>query len=196
MEQIVGESQLVVKPDRRALSRYGLAVGDVMELVSEGLGGASAGQIINGNERYDIYVRLDERFRQDRESIADLRLQAPSGAWVRLGDVAEVTIASGPPQVRRDDVQRRVVVQANVQGRDMGSVVDRIAAVFRLPFRRPGAADPDQPAAGDDRRHRRPVPVRAVPVGAQLHRLHHPVRGGRAQRRSAGGGHQPAYRIG
>ena len=123
MEQIAGESQLVVKPDRRALSRYGLAVGDVMELVSEGLGGASAGQIINGNERYDIYVRLDERFRQDRETISDLRLQAPSGAWVRLGDVAEVTISSGPPQVRRDDVQRRVVIQANVQGRDMGSVV-------------------------------------------------------------------------
>ena len=123
MEQIAGESQLVVKPNRRALSRYGLAVGDVMELVREGLGGASAGQIINGNERYDIYVRLAERFREDRETIADLRLQAPSGAWVRLGDVAEVSIASGPPQVRRDDVQRRVVIQANVQGRDMGSVV-------------------------------------------------------------------------
>lgn len=123
MEQIAGESQLVVKPDRRALSRYGLAVGDVMELVREGLGGASAGQIINGNERYDIYVRLAERFREDREAIADLRLQAPSGAWVRLGDVAEVSITSGPPQVRRDDVQRRVVIQANVQGRDMGSVV-------------------------------------------------------------------------
>ena len=123
MEQIAGESQLVVKPNRRALSRYGLAVGDVMELVREGLGGASAGQIINGNERYDIYVRLAERFREDRETIADLRLQAPSGAWVRLGDVAEVSIAYGPPQVRRDDVQRRVVIQANVQGRDMGSVV-------------------------------------------------------------------------
>lgn len=123
MEQIAGESQLVVKPNRRILSRYGLAVSDVMALVSEGLGGASAGQVINGNERYDIYVRFAERFRQDRASIADLRLQAPSGAWVRLGDVAEVTIESGPPQVRRDDVQRRVVIQANVQGRDMGSVV-------------------------------------------------------------------------
>jgi len=123
MEQIAGESQLVVKPNRRALSRYGLAVGDVMKLVREGLGGASAGQIINGNERYDIYVRLAEQFRQDRQTIAELRLQAPSGAWVRLGDVAEVTIESGPPQVRRDDVQRRVVIQANVQGRDMGSVV-------------------------------------------------------------------------
>ena len=123
MEQIAGESQLVVKPNRRALSRYGLAVGDVMQLVREGLGGASAGQIINGNERYDIYVRLAERFRADRETIADLRLQAPNGAWVRLGDVAQVDITSGPPQVRRDDVQRRVVIQANVQGRDMGSVV-------------------------------------------------------------------------
>jgi heavy metal efflux pump (cobalt-zinc-cadmium) len=126
MEQIVGESQLVVKPDRRALSRYGLNVSDVMELVREGLGGASAGQIINGNERYDIYVRLAERFREDRETIADLRLQAPTGAWVRLEDVADVNIASGPPQVRRDDVQRRVVIQANVQGRDMGSVVSDI----------------------------------------------------------------------
>jgi len=130
MEQIAGEAQLVVKPDRRALSRYGLAAGDVMELVREGLGGASAGQIINGNERYDIYVRIGERFRQDRESIADLRLQAPSGALVRLGDVAEVSIDSGPPQVRRDDVQRRVVIQANVQGRDMGSVVTDIRKII------------------------------------------------------------------
>ncbi len=130
IEQIVGESQLVVKPHRRILSRYGLAVSDVMELVREGLGGASAGQIINGNERYDIYVRFAERFRKDPESITDLRLQAPSGAWVRLGDVAEVTIESGPPQVRRDDVQRRVVIQSNVQGRDMGSVVHDIQKII------------------------------------------------------------------
>ncbi|MFT4926711.1 MAG: cobalt-zinc-cadmium resistance protein CzcA [Phenylobacterium sp.] len=123
MEQIAGEAQLVVKPDRRQLSRYGLSVGDVMSLVSDGLGGAEAGQIINGNERYDIYVRLGEQFRADPELIKDLRLQSPTGAWVPLGDVASVTIEFGPPQVRRDDVQRRVVIQANVQGRDMGSVV-------------------------------------------------------------------------
>ncbi|WP_148863329.1 efflux RND transporter permease subunit [Marinobacter fonticola] len=130
MEQIAGEAQLVVQPDRRALSRYGLAVADVMSVVRDGLGGAAAGQIINGNERYDIYVRLAKRFREDRETIADLRLQAPSGAWVRLGDVAHVSIQSGPPQVRRDDVQRRVVIQSNVQGRDMGSVVADIQEVI------------------------------------------------------------------
>lgn len=137
MEQIAGEAQLVVQPDRQALSRYGLAVSDVMSVVRDGLGGAAAGQIINGNERYDIYVRLAKRFREDRDAIADLRLQAPSGAWVRLGDVADVSIESGPPQVRRDDVQRRVVIQSNVQGRDMGSVVadiqDTIALEVNLP---------------------------------------------------------------
>ena len=130
MEQIAGEAQLVVKPNRRQLSRYGLAVGDVMAVVRDGLGGVEAGQIINGNERYDIYVRLAKQFREDQQSIADLRLQSPTGAWVRLGDVAEITIESGPPQVRRDDVQRRVVIQANVQGRDMGSVVADIRTVI------------------------------------------------------------------
>ncbi len=123
MEQIAGESQLVIRPNRRQLSRYGLAVGDVMEVVRDGLGGRAAGQIINGNERYDIYVRLAREFRADPQAIADLILQSPSGAWVRMGDVAEITIESGPPQVRRDDVQRRIVIQANIQDRDMGSVV-------------------------------------------------------------------------
>ncbi len=123
MEQIAGEAQLVIRPDRDQLSRYGLSVGDVMALVRDGLGGRAAGQIINGNERYDVYLRLAPEFRANPDVIADLRLQSPLGAWVRLGDVASISIESGPPQVRRDDVQRRVVIQANVQGRDMGSVV-------------------------------------------------------------------------
>ncbi|MCB1584173.1 MAG: efflux RND transporter permease subunit [Xanthomonadales bacterium] len=126
MEQIAGESQLVVKPNRRLLSRYGLSVGELMEVVRDGIGGIDAGQIINGNERYDIYVRLDKDFRKDQYAIADLRLLSSTGAWVRVGDVAEISIDSGPPQVRRDDVQRRVVIQANVQDRDMGSVVKDI----------------------------------------------------------------------
>ncbi len=130
MEQIAGESQLVIRPDRLKLSRYGLAVGDVMKLVRDGLGGRSAGQIINGNERYDIYVRLDKAFRNNPQTIADLRLQSPTGALVRLGDIASIAIESGPPQIRRDDVQRRVVVQANIKNRDMGSVVSDIQAAI------------------------------------------------------------------
>lgn len=130
LEQIAGEAQLVIAPNRQELSRFGLSVSDVMEVVRDGIGGVEAGQIINGNERYDIYVRIEEEYRNNKEAIADIRLQSPTGAWVRLGDVASVSFESGPPQVRRDDVQRRVVIQANVQNRDMGSVVADIRKVI------------------------------------------------------------------
>lgn len=123
LEQIAGESQLVIQPDRGQLARYGISVADVMDLVSAAIGGTAAGQVIQGNERYDIYVRLAKDFRDDMEAIKALILQSPSGAWIRLGDVAHVSIESGPPQVRRDDVQRRVVIEANVEGRDMGGLV-------------------------------------------------------------------------
>jgi len=130
MEQITGEAQLVITPKRKQLSRYGVSVAEVMSLVRDGLGGSAAGQIIDGNERYDIYVRLAQEFRQDISAIKELRLLSKSGAWLRLADIADIKIASGPPQVRRDDVQRRVVIQANVQGRDMGSVVADIQAMI------------------------------------------------------------------
>ncbi len=123
MEQIEGEAQLVVRPDRDALARYGIPVAQVMDLVSDAIGGVSAGQVINGNERYDIYVRLAKPYRDDIDAIRSLILQAPNGAWVKLGDMASVAIEAGPPQIRRDDVQRRVVIQANVEGRDMGGLV-------------------------------------------------------------------------
>ena len=138
MEQISGEAQLVVRPVRKQLSRYGLDVADVMNLVQQGLGGASAGQIINGNERYDIVVRYAEAFRDDIAAIKELRLLTAQGAWIRLQDVASVAIESGPPQIRRDDVQRRVVIQANVDGRDMGSVVADIQAAIEAEVALPG----------------------------------------------------------
>jgi cobalt-zinc-cadmium resistance protein CzcA len=83
LEQIAGEAQLVIKPNRQELSRFGLSVIDVMEVVRDGIGGVEAGQIINGNERYDIYVRLEEEYRRNKEAISDIRLQSPTGAWVR-----------------------------------------------------------------------------------------------------------------
>jgi len=137
MEQIGGEAQLAVRPDRDALARYGIPVAQVMDLVSDSIGGREAGQVIKGNERYDIYVRLAETHRNSVEAIRNLILQAPNGAWVKLGDVAQVAIESGPPQIRRDDVQRRVVIQSNVEGRDMGGLVaelqQRIDSEIDLP---------------------------------------------------------------
>ncbi len=137
LEPIAGESQLVVRPDRDRLARFGIPVAQVMALVEDAIGGAEAGQVIRGNERYDILVRLAPRYRDSVEAIGDLILTAANGAWVRLRDIAEVAIESGPPQIRRDDVQRRVVIEANVTGRDMGGVVTeidrRIADEINLP---------------------------------------------------------------
>ncbi|BBN83465.1 cytochrome-c peroxidase [Pseudoalteromonas sp. A25] len=126
LEQIAGEAQLIITPNRQQLSRYGLSVADIMSLVRNGIGGTSAGQIINGNERYDIYVRFAEQFRANAQVINDLRLRTTDGAWVKLRDIAEVELKSGPPQIRREDVQRTVVIQANIQGTDMGSAVSQI----------------------------------------------------------------------
>ncbi|MBL4603795.1 MAG: efflux RND transporter permease subunit [Emcibacteraceae bacterium] len=137
MEQVTGEAQLVITPNRDLVSRYGLSVGQVMDLVSNSIGGKAAGQVIQGNERYDIYVRLDKEFRKDVETISNLTLISINGAWVRLGDIADVSIQDGPTQIRRDNVQRRVVIQSNVEGRDMGSLVaelsSRIEAEIDLP---------------------------------------------------------------
>lgn len=126
MEQIAGETQLIIRPNREALMRYGISVEQVMSLISDAIGGKAAGQVINGNERYDIYVRLAKSYRDSVEAVSNLILRSPKGAWVRLVDVASIQIESAPPQIRRDNVQRRVVVQANVEGRDMGSVVAEI----------------------------------------------------------------------
>jgi len=82
-------------------------------------------------------VRLEEKFRDDVESISNLTLASINGAWVRLADVADVSIEEGPIQIRRDNVQRRVVIQANVEGRDMGGLVaelsNRIENEIELP---------------------------------------------------------------
>ncbi|MDQ6987540.1 MAG: CusA/CzcA family heavy metal efflux RND transporter, partial [Mariprofundaceae bacterium] len=137
MEQIEGEAQLVIHPDRGKLDRYGIPVDDVMSLVADAIGGANAGQVISGNERYNIYVRLAKGFRNSPKAIGNLILQAPDGAWVRLEDVASIGVEQGPPMIRRDDVQRRVVIQSNVEGRDMGSLVaeldQRIQNEIKLP---------------------------------------------------------------
>ncbi len=126
MEPISGEAQLVINPIREKLKRYDIGVDQVMSLISNSIGGMTAGQIIEGNERYDIYVRLEKKYRDNIQAIRNLLLRSHSGMIVKLGDVADVEIKAGPPQIKRDDVQRRVVIQANIGERDMGSVVAEI----------------------------------------------------------------------
>ncbi|GMR12180.1 MAG: CusA/CzcA family heavy metal efflux RND transporter [Gemmatimonadota bacterium] len=122
-EQVSGQPQLQIEVDRHVIARYGLNVDDVLELVEVAVGGEEAGQVFEGQRRFSIFVRLGEAFRDDPASISDILLTTPSGAQIPLGQLADIREIIGPKQISREANQRRIVVQANVRGRDMGGFV-------------------------------------------------------------------------
>jgi len=133
IEQVEGEAQLVVRPRRAVMARYGINVADVMEVIEHSVGGESATEILEGNRRFAVYVRVVEEIRSSPEAIGRLLVPAPGGALVALSQVAEVTLEEAPPTISREQSQRRVVVQCNVRGRDMGGfVAEAQAAVAKL----------------------------------------------------------------
>ena len=124
MEQLGGEAQLVVTADRDALARYGLNVAQVMELVSTAIGGKAITQVVDNQRRFDVYVRIAEAYRNDPEAIGNLWISNGEKMRVPLSQVADIRVIEGPPTVSRENAQRRVVIQANVRGRDMGGFVE------------------------------------------------------------------------
>ncbi len=146
VEQVSGLPVLTVHIDRPRISRYGLNVADVQEVVEVAVGGKQAGQVFEGDRRFDLLVRLPERLREDLEAIKRLPIPLPAGGgagdgkkagYVALGEIARFEVAPGPNQISRENGKRRVVVTANVRGRDLGSFIaevqDRIQAGIRLP---------------------------------------------------------------
>ncbi|TAH44642.1 MAG: CusA/CzcA family heavy metal efflux RND transporter [Betaproteobacteria bacterium] len=142
VEQTTGLPMLTVHIDRDRTARYGLNVADVQDAIATAVGGREAGVLFEGDRRFDILVRLPERLRSDLEAVRQLPLRLPGGEsgaarFIRLGDVADIESAPGPNQVSRENGKRRVVVTANVRGRDIGSFVAdaeaRIAQAVTVP---------------------------------------------------------------
>jgi cobalt-zinc-cadmium resistance protein CzcA len=130
VEQTTGLPMLTVNIDRDKTSRYGLNVGDVQETVATAIGGHEAGTLFEGDRRFDILVRLPEYLRSDLEALKRLPILLPRvengnghASYIPLGEVATLELAPGPNQVSREDGKRRIVVSANVRGRDIGSFV-------------------------------------------------------------------------
>jgi cobalt-zinc-cadmium resistance protein CzcA len=132
-EQVTGLPVLSVVPDRAALARYGLSVGDVHDTLGVAMGGKVVGQIFEGDRRFDIQVRLPEALRTNLHRLSALPIPLPDNddapaadtpEYVPLGEVASLDLAPGPNQISRENGKRRVVVTANVRGRDLGSFVD------------------------------------------------------------------------
>ena len=153
-EQVTGLPLLTVTPDPAALARYGLNPGDVQDTVATAIGGEVAGQLFEGDRRFDLIVRLPEALRQDPAALADLPIPLPDTVnadessrkadWrggeprtVPLREVAKVELQRGPNQINRENGKRRVVITANVRERDLGGFVTelrgRIGRDVKLP---------------------------------------------------------------
>ncbi len=129
VEQTTGLPMLTLNIDRAKVSRLGLNASDVQDALSIAVGGREAGTLFEGDRRFGILVRLPESSRGDLAAIKRIPIRLPAvdgvqrAAYVQLGDVASLEIAPGPTQISREDGKRRVVVTANVRGRDIGSFV-------------------------------------------------------------------------
>jgi cobalt-zinc-cadmium resistance protein CzcA len=133
VEQVTGLPVLQIRPDRAALARLGLNVQDVQDTVSASIRGAEVvGLVFEGDRRFAVMVRLPEALRTKIDEIGRLRIPLPAGeggaprGFVPLSDVAEVATEIGPNQISREDGKRRVVVTANVRGRDLGSFIREV----------------------------------------------------------------------
>lgn len=128
VEQTTGLPMLDIDLNKDAIARYGLNIGDILDLVSSAVGGKEAGLVFEGDRRFPIVVRLPEAVRQDIPALENLPVPVPhedgeGGAFVPLKEVATFRLSEGPNQISRENGKRRVVVQANVRGRDIGSFV-------------------------------------------------------------------------
>ena len=128
VEQISGLPTLNVAIDHVAAAQYGLTAADVSDALSTGIGGTAAGKIFEGDRRFNVVVRLDDASRNDPDQLASLPIATPSGLVIPLSSVARITVSEGPNQISRNNGSRRVVVQANVRGRDLGGFVGEAQA--------------------------------------------------------------------
>ena len=137
MEQVTGLPFISIEPRRDALLRYGLNIEDVQSTVSTAMGGTQAGQIFEGDRRFDIVVRLSETLRNDPAMLGRIPIPLRGGGTVPLAEVANIETTSGPNQISRENGKRRAVITTNVRGRDLGSFIEEVrgevAAEVELP---------------------------------------------------------------
>ncbi|MFN3856387.1 MAG: efflux RND transporter permease subunit [Caulobacter sp.] len=134
-EQVSGLPVLTVSVDRTRAAAYGLGASDINEAVRIAVGGGEAGAIFEGDRRFDVLVRMGEDGRRDPAALEALPLVAPDGVVVPLSSVASLSFSEGPSQISRDNGSRRIVVQANVRGRDLGGfAAEAQAALVQMPL--------------------------------------------------------------
>ncbi|MEE9363490.1 MAG: efflux RND transporter permease subunit [Cellulophaga sp.] len=129
VDQQIEVPQIRIKPKRQILAAYGMTVGDLMEQVDIAYAGMEAGEIYEGQRYFDLVVRFEKQFRNNIENINTTLISLPNGGRTTLGELATITSVSSPNTINRESIQRKIVVAANVQGRDLRSAVNEIKEV-------------------------------------------------------------------
>ena len=137
MEVTSGVAELQIELDRPALARYGLNVADAEEIIETLVGGRPVSEMIEGRARFPISIKLPENLRNDPDALKEFVLRAPGGELVRLNQVAQVRTVRGPQTISRENTQRRIAIQTNVRGTDLGSFVklaqDKVNSTLKPP---------------------------------------------------------------
>jgi len=137
VEQTAGQPYLTVDIDRRKIARYGINVADIQEIVETAIGGKTATEVFEGDRRFAVLLRFPEGKRNSMETIGNIFVRASNGANIPLASLAKVSISEGPVQVSRENSKRRIVVECNVKGRDIGGLVaeaqEKINREVKLP---------------------------------------------------------------
>jgi len=131
VEQATGLPVMTVKPRRELLHRYGLTLSEVQEAIEIAIGGKAAGIVFEGDRRFELVVRLPEFIRNDPKAFGQLPISLPGGGYVPLRELVDIEVVVGPNQINRENGKRRVVVTANVRGRDLNSFVQEVQRQVR-----------------------------------------------------------------
>jgi cobalt-zinc-cadmium resistance protein CzcA len=130
-EVITGVAEFRVHPDRTALARYGLTIEDVQSAIDASSGGLPVSEFVEGQRRFPIMLRFPAQYRRDISRLGEIFIKAPAGEQVRLNEVARIESGRGAEIIQREDGMKRIVVQFNVRGRDLGSVVAEAQAKLK-----------------------------------------------------------------
>lgn len=137
VEKLSGLAYLQIEIDRDKIARYGINVSDIQAVIETAIGGKEASKVYEGLKVFGLAVRFPESARNDVEPISQILVPSPGGALIPLGQLAKVYITEGPAQISREMGQRRIVIQSNVSGRDLGGFVKeaqmKIDASVKLP---------------------------------------------------------------